>query len=220
MRALLELTSVWKVFPHPAEDVTALQEINLSISEGDFIALMGPSGSGKSTLMHLMGCLDRPTLGEVLIEGTPIAQASDEVLSQFRAQKMGFVFQSFHLIPQLTVFENVTLPIEYRCQGTKKQAFESLERVGLVHRKDHLPTQLSGGERQRVAIARALMGDPIVIFADEPTGNLDTGTGNAVMKLFAKLNNAGKTIVIVTHDHAVASQCKKTILLKDGKLCD
>jgi len=219
MSPLLELRSVWKVFPHPAEDVTALQEINLCIHKGDFIALMGPSGSGKSTLMHLMGCLDHPTLGDILIEGVSIGSASDEMLSQYRAQKMGFVFQSFHLIPQLTVFENVTLPLEYRCQGTKEQALESLERVGLIHRKDHVPAQLSGGERQRVAIARALMGDPLVIFADEPTGNLDTGTGEVVMELFAKLNSAGTTIVLVTHDPAVAIKCQTTIKLRDGKLC-
>jgi len=219
MTPLLELKTVWKIFPHPAEDVIALREIDFSLYHGDFIALMGPSGSGKSTLMHLMGCLDRPTLGDVLVEGESIGQASDEILSELRARKIGFIFQSFHLIPQLTVLENVALPLQYRCPGTQKQALESLERVGLMHRKDHVPSQLSGGERQRVAIARALMGDPAVIFADEPTGNLDTGTGDAVMKLLAELNGASKTIVLVTHDHAVASKCRTIMTLKDGKLC-
>jgi len=219
MSCVLELNSIWKIYPHQAGNVVALQEIDLQVFEKDFLALMGPSGSGKSTLMHIMGCLDQPSRGILKIAGESVSRADDDLRSKFRAQKMGFVFQSFHLIPQLTVLDNVSLPLQYRLRGTDEQAKESLNRVGLSHRMDHFPSQLSGGERQRVAIARALMGDPLIIFADEPTGNLDSETGESIIGLFEMLNRDGKTIVMVTHDLTIAKRCHRIVDMKDGRLC-
>jgi len=218
MSALVELDAVWKIYPHKAADVVALQNITLQVHEGEFLALIGPSGSGKSTLMHLIGCLDRPTRGDLKIARHSVSRKNDEHLSQLRAEWMGFVFQAFHLIPQLTVLENVCLPMQYRSGGTHEQAKKTLERLGLVHRMDHFPSELSGGEKQRVAIARALSGDPKIILADEPTGNLDSETGEATMEIFEQLNQEGKTIILVTHDPFISNRCRRVVSLKDGQL--
>ncbi|NGX58129.1 MAG: putative ABC transporter ATP-binding protein YknY [Chlamydiae bacterium] len=213
---VVELNSVWKIYPHKSSDVVALKNIHLNIRKGEFMALMGPSGSGKSTLMHLIGCLDRPTRGDLKIQGESVQNANDAQLSHLRSKSIGFVFQSFHLIPQLTVLENVNLPFYYNQKSPKGEAV--LDQVGLNHRMDHYPSELSGGERQRVAIARALAGDPLIILADEPTGNLDTETGDTILNLLEDLHKAGKTILMVTHDPHVAQRSQKIIHMKDGEL--
>lgn len=200
--------------------VFALRGVNLQVKRGDMLAIMGPSGSGKSTLMHLLGCLDKPTEGCYLLNGQNISELNDKALSLIRATQIGFVFQSFNLIPQLNVVENVEVPFLYR--NDKKQCQKSivkaLERVGLGHRLGHLPTELSGGEMQRVAIARALAIDPFLILADEPTGNLDFETGRSILALFQELNAQGVTIIIVTHDEFVGKHCQRLIRMRDGKI--
>ncbi len=218
MTPLIELKQVSKVYPHRAQDVCALDRINLTISGGELLSIVGPSGSGKSTLMHLIGCLDRPTSGELWIDGSAAHLASDEELSLLRAQTIGFVFQSFHLIPQLSALDNVLLPIQYHSGGTEDQAVETLIRLGLKERMRHLPGELSGGERQRVAIARALSGNPKIILADEPTGNLDSETGETILAIFEALSREGKSVIVVTHDDAVAKRTAVTYHLKDGRL--
>lgn len=200
--------------------VTALKGVDLQVRRGDMLAIMGPSGSGKSTLMHLLGCLDKPSEGHYLLNGQNISELDDKALSLIRATQIGFVFQSFNLIPQLNVVENVEIPFLYR--NDKKQSREpvvkALQRVGLSHRLDHLPTELSGGEMQRVAIARALAIDPFLILADEPTGNLDFETGRSILALFQELNAQGVTIIIVTHDEFVGKHCRRLIRMRDGKI--
>lgn len=200
--------------------VSALKGVDLQVRRGDMLAIMGPSGSGKSTLMHLLGCLDKPTEGYYKLNGQDISELDDKALSLIRATQIGFVFQSFNLIPQLNVVENVEVPFLYR--NDKKQYKDSiinaLQRVGLGHRLDHLPTELSGGEMQRVAVARALAIDPFLILADEPTGNLDFETGRSILALFQELNAQGVTIIIVTHDEFVGKHCKRLIRMKDGKI--
>lgn len=200
--------------------VSALKGVDLQVKRGDMLAIMGPSGSGKSTLMHLLGCLDKPTEGYYKLNGQDISELNDQALSLIRATQIGFVFQSFNLIPQLNVVENVEVPFLYR--NDKKQHKDSiinaLQRVGLGHRLDHLPTELSGGEMQRVAVARALAIDPFLILADEPTGNLDYETGRSILALFQELNEQGVTIIIVTHDEFVGKHCKRLIRMRDGKI--
>ncbi len=201
--------------------VQALREANLNIHSGESLAIMGPSGSGKSTLLHLLGCLDTPTSGQYLLEGQDVAQLNDEQLALIRASKIGFVFQSFNLIPQLTVFENVEVPFLYSDsdeEEIKEKIFLSLKRVGLGHRLYHLPSQLSGGETQRVAIARALAIDPVLILADEPTGNLDSKTGTSILHLFQELNQQGVTLVVITHDEQVGKYCKRIVRMRDGQI--
>lgn len=199
--------------------VEALRYVDLTIAPGELLAIMGPSGSGKSTLMHLLGCLDRPTSGHYYLEGRDLSSLGDASLAEIRATKIGFVFQSFNLIPQLNVYENVEVPFLYRRKlaiSPRNRILESIDRVGLSHRVDHLPTQLSGGEMQRVAIARALAIDPLLVLADEPTGNLDSETGNAILQLFQDLNDQGVTVVLVTHDPHVGAHCKRLLKMRDG----
>ena len=200
--------------------VPALRGVSLTVEAGDYLAIIGPSGSGKSTLMHLLGGLDRPTSGQLSIGGRDVASLNQHELARLRNATIGFVFQSFHLLARTTAVDNVALPLVYRGIGARErrgQAAEMLERVGLGHRLDHRPNQLSGGEQQRVAIARALVTDPEVLLADEPTGNLDTTTGQAVLGLLEKLNGEqGGALVIVTHDREVADRANRQIVMRDG----
>lgn len=199
--------------------VNALDGVSFNVKKGEFLAIMGSSGSGKSTLLNILGCLDRPTDGEYWLNGVNVAKMADDDLSRHRLFNLGFVFQSFHLIAQLSVSENIALPLFYRGAGeqeTKRRVRELAEAVGMEHRLDHRPYELSGGQCQRVAIARALANDPPVILADEPTGNLDTATSVQIMKLLADLNSGGRTILMVTHEEDIASYAKSKILLRDG----
>ena len=222
MAHLIELKNVAKYYYMGDNIVKALDDINIIIEKGDFVAIMGPSGSGKSTGMNLTGSLDLATKGEIFLDGINIEQLSESELAQIRGQKIGFIFQSFNLIPNLTALENVTLPMIF--QGVDKEerikkAEKVLEKVGLKDRMDHYPNQLSGGQQQRVAIARALANNPDIILADEPTGNLDTKTGEIVIEFLQKLNKEGRTIIMVTHDPELAMTHAKTVYwLKDGKI--
>lgn len=205
--------------PDSTVAVEALRGINLDFVEGESVAICGASGSGKSTLMNILGCLDRPTNGRYLLGGQDIAQLDDDELSVLRGQRLGFVFQNFNLIQQLTVIENIEVPLFYQSVPPKQRrerAMELIERVELAHRADHRPMELSGGEQQRVAIARALVNDPIVILADEPTGNLDSTTGEVILSIFDDLRSQGRTILIVTHERAVAARCDRIVTLRDG----
>ena len=221
-RVLIELRNVEKIYNEGKEnEVRALRGVSLKVHEKDFIAIIGPSGSGKSTLLHMLGCLDKPTKGKVLIDGKDVSKMNDEDLARIRREKIGFVFQTFNLIPTLTALENVELPMKLngkKASEARERAKELLKIVGLEKRLDHLPSQLSGGEQQRVAIARALANEPEIILADEPTGNLDSKTGFEIVKLMKKLNREGYTFVIVTHDLRIADFANKKIRIKDGKL--
>ncbi|HDM05780.1 MAG TPA: ABC transporter ATP-binding protein [Candidatus Aenigmarchaeota archaeon] len=221
-RVLIELRNVEKIYNEGKEnEVRALKGVSLKIHEKDFIAIIGPSGSGKSTLLHMLGCLDKPTKGKVLIDGKDVSKMNDEDLARIRREKIGFIFQTFNLIPTLTALENVELPMKLngkKASEARERAKELLKIVGLEKRLDHLPSQLSGGEQQRVAIARALANEPEIILADEPTGNLDSKTGFEIVKLMKKLNREGYTFVIVTHDLRIADFANKKIRIKDGKL--
>ncbi|MFN7019932.1 MAG: ABC transporter ATP-binding protein [Phycisphaerales bacterium] len=193
--------------------------VDLAIPRGQYLAIMGASGSGKSTLMNILGCLDKPTSGQYLLDGQDCATMSDEELSRFRGQKIGFVFQAFNLIPELTVEENVAVPLFYQHVGLaerRRRAIESLELVGLGNRLGHRPRELSGGQQQRVAIARALVTRPVVLMADEPTGNLDSATGEAILSVIQDLHASGMTIVMVTHDDRISMRCQRVFRLKDG----
>ena len=201
--------------------VHALRKINLEVYQGQSVALMGPSGSGKSTLLHILGCLDRPTTGSYLLKEQDVSSLDDRTLSTLRASQIGFVFQSFNLIPQLNVFENVEVPFLYQAQSLSEKEISdrvlyAIERVGLQHRLNHLPFQLSGGESQRVAIARALAIHPLLILADEPSGNLDSENGRKILELFQELNAQGTTLMLVTHDRSVASYCERVLYMQDG----
>ncbi|MDY6964678.1 MAG: ABC transporter ATP-binding protein [Halobacteriota archaeon] len=199
--------------------VPALRGINLKIDEGEFVAIIGPSGSGKSTLLNMIGCLDRPTSGRVIIEGVDTSELSDNELAKIRREKIGFIFQQFNLIRTLDASENVALPMMFdgvESDKRMRRAEELLEIVGLAHRKNHKPPELSGGEQQRVSIARALANDPEIIFGDEPTGNLDTKSGEIVMTFLEELNKKGETLVIVTHDPEIAKRADRTISMRDG----
>lgn len=212
---------VTKVYRLGGEDVKALAGVSIDFLRGDFVAIMGSSGSGKSTLLNLLGCLDRPTTGQYLLGGRDVATLNDESLSRVRGRYLGFVFQSYNLIQQLSVVENIMVPLSYqRPQRTNGQdlAIKLAGLVGLSGRLGHRPTQLSGGQQQRVAIARALINNPHVILADEPTGNLDTATSIEIMDLLDALNQAGRTIVMVTHEPDIAARCKKVISLRDGRI--
>jgi putative ABC transport system ATP-binding protein len=221
MAALIEAHELTKLYTMGDETVHALAGVSFTIPVREYCAIVGPSGSGKSTLMNILGGLDTPTGGRIVIAGNDIATMSDEALAVFRNQTIGFVFQSFNLLPRLTALENVELPMIYGGVLPKERherASELLHRVGLGERMGHKPTQLSGGQQQRVAIARALAGRPALILADEPTGALDTNTGIEIMALFRQLNSEGATIVIVTHDHEVAAQTRRTIEMRDGHI--
>ena len=219
--SLLKLVNVSKTYLPDSHAVEALKKTNLEIKKKDFIAIMGPSGSGKSTLMHLIGCLDIPTSGKVIFEGKDVSSLSEAELARIRNQKIGFVFQTFNLIPRVTTLANVELPLIYagvNKQERLKRVKEVINKVGLEERLDHFPNQLSGGEQQRVAIARALVNKPTIILADEPTGNLDSKTGREIIDLFTKLNREGNTFVMVTHDQEIAKSANNIIKIKDGEI--
>jgi len=215
------LQNVSKIYQMEGVSVTALISASLQIQAGEFVSIMGPSGSGKSTLMHLIGCLDTPTTGKVFIEGEDVSGLSEEALAKIRNQKIGFVFQSFNLLPRTSALTNVTLPLFYAGKNAAESetlAREALIKVGLEKRMAHFPNQLSGGEQQRIAIARALVNKPLIILADEPTGSLDTKTGETIMNIFRQLNQKGQTVVIVTHEIAIARQARRIIKIKDGEI--
>ncbi len=218
---LIEAHDLVKLYRMGEETVHALDGVSFAIPRGGYCAIVGPSGSGKSTLMNILGGLDTPTGGRIVIDGADIGALDDEGLAQFRNRTVGFVFQSFNLLPRLTALENVELPMIYAGVDVKARRAEAealLARVGLGERMAHKPTQLSGGQQQRVAIARALAGNPSLILADEPTGALDTHTGQEILALFGELNREGATVVLVTHDHEVAAATKRTIEMRDGRI--
>ncbi len=219
---IIKLNNVWKIYTMGKIEVPALRGVNLTINNGEFVAIMGPSGSGKSTMMNSIGCLDVPTKGEIYLAGQNIAHLSESELAQIRGKKIGFIFQKFNLIPTLSALENVMLPMSFQQvekEDRIKKAKELLDLVSIGDRSQHLPNELSGGQQQRVAIARALANDPEVILADEPTGNLDSETGQKFMKFLKELNkDEGKTIIMVTHDENVAKHAQRTELLKDGQI--
>jgi len=218
---MILLREITKTFHLGGHDVPALRGISLEIQQGEMVAVIGTSGSGKSTLMHILGCLDAPDSGQYHLEGQNVAGLSKNRLAELRNQRIGFVFQSFNLLPRLNATENVELPLLYSgMHGAKRRAREVLGRLGLGDRLDHRPSQLSGGEAQRVAIARALVTGPAILLADEPTGNLDTTTSSEIMTLFKQLNAEGRTILVVTHEADVAAQCQRQIHLRDGLVVD
>ena len=221
MTTMIKLTGIIKIYRSEEIETQALENVNLEVQKGEFLSIMGPSGCGKSTLLNIMGLLDSPTSGTIEINGTSTENMGDKELAAFRNQTLGFVFQSFHLINSLNVIDNVELPLLYRKMSSSERtalAKQVLERVGLSHRMKHMPTQLSGGQCQRVAIARAIVGNPEIILADEPTGNLDSKMGAEVMELLHKLNKEdGRTIVMVTHNEAQAKQTARTIRFFDGR---
>ena len=221
--ALIELHNVTKRYTIGEQEILALNGINLLIEQGEYAAIIGPSGSGKSTLMHLLGCLDTPSSGTMHLDGVDVSKASGDKLSEMRNQKIGFVFQSFNLLPKLNVLQNVELPMIYSgisAHDRHLRALEAIERVELQHRVKNTPLQLSGGQMQRVAIARALVNKPKIIFADEPTGNLDSKTGANILELFRELSEQGSTIVLVTHDTKIASHTPRRIEIADGLIVD
>ncbi len=218
--ALIEVASLSKVYRLGTSEVHALRGVSLRIAEGEFVALMGPSGSGKSTLMHLLGCLDTPTSGTYTLEGRSVSRLSGRDRAGIRNSRIGFIFQSFNLLPALSAADNVALPLLYR-RGTKSprsRVEDVLGLVGLGDRAHHRPAELSGGERQRVAIARALVANPAIILADEPTGNLDSATGDDIMRVLGGLNEAGRTVLIVTHDAQIAGHARRVLHMRDGEL--
>jgi putative ABC transport system ATP-binding protein len=217
--SLVELQDVERVFHRGPAEVVALRNVTLRIQSGEFVAVVGPSGSGKTTLLSILGCLDRPSGGTYFLGGSNVVALDDISLSRIRNRNIGFVFQSFHLIPHLTVLENVETPLLYgECPPgeTRERALKSLEHVGLAHRAEHRPSELSGGEAQRAAVARALVVGPSLLLADEPTGNLDSATGEQIAALLASCNSQGTTVVLVTHNDALARRARRTVSLKDG----
>ena len=222
MEHLIEIRDLRKTYNVGDEPVHALDGVSLTIDKGEFVAIMGASGSGKSTMLNILGCLDTPTSGSYLLDGLEVARRSRKELAIVRNQKLGFVFQSFNLLPRVRAYEQVELPDLYLGRLSRKERFrraiELLKRVGLGGRTGHTPAQMSGGQQQRVAIARALMNDPPVLFADEPTGNLDTKSSVEIMNLFTELSNEGITIIMVTHEDDIAAYAKRHLLMKDGKL--
>jgi len=218
---LIETVGLCRSFHVGDSTVHALDHVDLRIEEGDFVAVMGPSGSGKSTLMNILGCLDTPDGGHYRLLGQEVAQLDDERLSAIRNRSVGFVFQSFHLLPRMTALENVLLPLRYSdadlAQG-RRRALDLLERLNLADRMDHRPNQLSGGQRQRVAIARSLINEPPLILADEPTGNLDSRTSAEIMDLFGELNRRGQTLLMVTHEEEIAAHARRLIRMRDGRI--
>ena len=219
--ALIETVDLWKTYRMGAEDVHALCGVSIQIERGEYAAIMGPSGSGKSTLMNVIGCLDTPTTGAYRLNGREVGQMTDNELARIRNEEIGFIFQTFNLLPRATALRNVELPLVYAAMGVKEReqrACAVLEAVELGDRMNHRPSELSGGQRQRVAIARALVNNPSILLADEPTGNLDTKTGQEIMALFDGLHQAGNTIILVTHEADVAGCARRTIQLRDGRV--
>ncbi|EAA0093065.1 ABC transporter ATP-binding protein [Listeria innocua] len=220
---MIQLFNISKSYQMGENTIKVLDDISLQISEGEFLAIIGPSGSGKSTLMNILGILDKATVGEYYLNKRNLMRVSDRKISKIRNRKIGFIFQQFNLMPRLTAFENVELPLVYRGVGKavrKRVVLKSLERVGLLDKKKHLPAQLSGGQQQRIAIARAIAGSPEIILADEPTGALDSKTGEEVMSLLKEIHREGNTLIMITHDQEIAQQAERIIEIKDGKLCE
>jgi putative ABC transport system ATP-binding protein len=223
VETMIDMRSIRKVYSTGRIEVEALKGIDLVIGEKEFVSVMGPSGSGKSTLMNLMGCLDTPSSGEYFLDGQKVESLTPNELAEIRNKKVGFVFQNFNLLPYATAFENVEVPLIFGGVASRKRkrtAMEYLDRVGLGDRADHKPTELSGGEMQRVAIARALVNQPRLILADEPTGNLDTASGQEIINLFEELGKQGHTVVVITHDHGIAARTHRIIKLRDGMIVD
>jgi len=222
MAHLLEIRDMYKIYAIGDEPVHALDGVSLTVDDGEFVAIMGSSGSGKSTMLNILGCLDVPTKGSYLLDGIEVARRTPTELAHIRNRKLGFVFQNFNLLPRTSALENVELPDLYRgrlnVRERRRRAMELLARVGLRGRERHTPAQLSGGQQQRVAIARALMNNPPVVFADEPTGNLDTKSSIEIMNLFTELSNEGITIVMVTHEDDIAAYAKRHVVMRDGKV--
>jgi putative ABC transport system ATP-binding protein len=219
--ALIETQNLWKTYNMGAEQIHALRGVDLAIDRGEYVAIMGPSGSGKSTLMNLIGCLDTPSQGSYLLNAKLVSQMNDDELARIRNEEIGFVFQTFNLLPRATALHNVELPLIYAgITGKERQrrAKEALERVELGDRMTHRPNELSGGQRQRVAVARALVNNPSILLADEPTGNLDSKTGEEIMGLFSRLHQSGNTIILVTHEADIAAHAHRVVHIKDGKI--
>ena len=222
MAHLIDIQDMHKIYSVGGEPVNALDGVSLSVDEGEFVAIMGSSGSGKSTMLNILGCLDVPTTGSYVLDGIEVAARSRRELARIRNRKLGFVFQNFNLLPRTSALENVELPDfylgRYKARERRERALMLLERVGLTGREHHTPAQLSGGQQQRVAIARALMNKPPVVFADEPTGNLDTKSSKEIMQLFRELSGEGITIVMVTHEDDIAAYAKRHVVMRDGKI--
>ena len=219
--ALIETRDLWKTYVMGEEEIHALRGVSIQIERGEYVAIMGPSGSGKSTLMNLIGCLDTPTKGSYLLNGKEVASMNDDELARIRNEEIGFVFQTFNLLPRATALHNVELPLIYAGLASKdrqERARQALEKVELTARSAHRPNELSGGQRQRVAIARALVNNPSILLADEPTGNLDSKTGNEIMNVFERLHAGGNTIVLVTHEADIAAYAHRVISIRDGQV--
>jgi putative ABC transport system ATP-binding protein len=219
--SLIETVDLWKTYHMGTEDVHALRGVSMQIERGEYVAIMGPSGSGKSTLMNLIGCLDTPTKGSYLLNSKQVSQMNDDELARIRNEEIGFVFQTFNLLPRATALHNVELPLVYAGVTGKERADranQALQKVDLVERKTHRPNELSGGQRQRVAIARALVNNPSILLADEPTGNLDSKTGEEIMGLFARLHEGGNTIILVTHEADIAAHAHRVVYIRDGQI--
>ncbi len=219
--ALIEIRDLCKIYNPGEVEVRALDHVSLTINRGELVAIIGQSGSGKSTLMNQLGCLDVPTSGDYFLNGQNVAKLSDNELSDIRNREIGFIFQGFNLIPNLTAVENVEVPLIYRGMGKRERrqlAILSLEKVGLGHRLDHKPSQMSGGQQQRVAIARAIAAAPPLILADEPTGNLDSASSKEILQILKQMHTSGRTVILITHDNEIAAQAKRIIHIRDGKI--
>jgi len=221
--SLIQTNNLWKTYEMGAEKVHALRGVSITIEKGEYVAIMGPSGSGKSTLMNLIGCLDTPTQGEYFLNGRKVSQMNDDELASIRNREIGFVFQTFNLLPRATALHNVELPLIYNgtsAQGRREQALKALAKVDLADRVTHKPSELSGGQRQRVAMARALVNEPSLLLADEPTGNLDSKTSVEIMKLIDDLHHQGNTIIIVTHEKDIAQHAHRVLSILDGEIAE